>query len=83
MSMEIAVCVVDVRPGHPDPRDEIVLRILDGFVRRLKYVPRIVAWDPMAEFSKLLPDTFESLDALDKYLREASRVETLAWALSS
>jgi hypothetical protein len=39
----------------------------------LKYVPRILVWDPMADHTRLLPDTIEGLrDELDDYLAEAS-----------
>ena len=47
----------------------------------LKYAPRILAWDPMADFVDLLPDHFESVDDdLYDYFNEVSgqRLNTFA-----
>lgn len=45
----------------------------------LKYVPRILVWDPMADHRPLLPDSIESLDdELYDYLGEASETDRFA-----
>ncbi len=47
----------------------------------LKYCPRILAWDPMGDHSRLLPDVFEGIDDdLYEYLYQASRAKTFACA---
>lgn len=50
----------------------------------LKYVPRVLAWDPMADHVDLLPDRFEGLeDDLYEYFNEVSegRLKTFACAV--
>jgi hypothetical protein len=45
----------------------------------LKYVPRVLAWDPMADHRPLLPDSIEGLrDELEDYLNEAEDHVTFA-----
>jgi hypothetical protein len=45
----------------------------------LKYVPRIIVWDPMADHRPLLPDSIEGLrDELADYLDEAYEKNTFA-----
>ena len=47
----------------------------------LKYCPRILAWDPMGDHSRLLPDVFEGIDEeLNEYVYQASRTKTFACA---
>src|SRR5262245_61246722 len=50
----------------------------------VKYAPRIMAWDPMADFDRVLPDSFESVcDELYDYFNEVShrRLNTFACAV--
>ena len=50
----------------------------------VKYAPRILAWDPMADFVDVLPDHFEGLcDELYEYFNEVStrRLNTFACAV--
>jgi energy-coupling factor transporter ATP-binding protein EcfA2 len=50
----------------------------------LKYVPRIFAWDPMADHQDLLLDRFEHVDVnLDDYFAEASQSDTFACAYTA
>lgn len=47
----------------------------------VKYAPRILAWDPMADFDDVLPDSFEGVcDDLYEYFNEVStrRLNTFA-----
>jgi hypothetical protein len=45
----------------------------------LKYAPRIIAWDPMADHRELLPDTFDTICVeLDEYFEEARALQTFA-----
>jgi hypothetical protein len=47
----------------------------------LKYVPRILAWDPMSDHLPLLPDSFEGLrDELYDYMGESQDHATFACA---
>jgi hypothetical protein len=47
----------------------------------LKYCPRILVWDPMADHSDSLPDMFEGIDMdFEVYLEEASQAKTFACA---
>ena len=45
----------------------------------LKYAPRIIAWDPMDDHSRLLPDSFDTIcTLLDDYFEETKSHQTFA-----
>src|SRR5687767_9177601 len=45
----------------------------------LKYAPRIVAWDPMEDHRRLLPDSYGTICVeLDEYFDEAQSQQTFA-----
>jgi hypothetical protein len=45
----------------------------------LKYAPRVLAWDPMADHRQLLPDTYDAIcPELEDYFEEASGRNTFA-----